>query len=431
MKAKKLFSMISALLVISLFSALHLEIVSAWNTSHSADNAIAKSLSPSEIRKLIPALDQADDLLIRKEVCGSNAFAGMELAAQTGTDYGYQDMKLRSNPEGREKLYQKLMSSMESVWDSEEDSVRIENINLGVFYIMDIFILEDYGLTFEEAGAVYETFRHDNPVFYYASNVFLGFPASDTQTYIILTCYDDFYEQSVKQKYNAKIQPYIDSYASCVKGKSAYSDAKAIHDKLILSMDYALADDGFSASETGTAHSVIGAIEGAGTCDTYAKTLQLLYTYYGIESIFVTGTVNSGHAWNLVKLDDGKYYFIDATGDDSGDTVSYQYFAVGTNTLSKTHTLHSTANTGSDFLYALPEISPSDYVSTPMQIQGDINDDGKRNVADVILLQKWLSAVPDTQLSNWKVADLCKDEKLNVNDLCFMKRFLIYEDTSV
>ena len=55
---------------------------------------------------------------------------------------------------------------------------------------------------------------------------------------------------------------------------------------------------------------------------------------------------------------------------------------------------------------------------------GDVNDDGEFNVADVVLLQKWLLAVPDTHLINWKAVDFCNDNVLNVFDLCLMKREL-------
>ena len=60
-------------------------------------------------------------------------------------------------------------------------------------------------------------------------------------------------------------------------------------------------------------------------------------------------------------------------------------------------------------------------------IMGDVNNDGAFNVSDVVLLQKWLLAVPDTHLANWKAADFCEDNKLDVFDLCLMKRALIYK----
>ncbi|MBD5142939.1 MAG: hypothetical protein HDT22_04915 [Ruminococcus sp.] len=56
---------------------------------------------------------------------------------------------------------------------------------------------------------------------------------------------------------------------------------------------------------------------------------------------------------------------------------------------------------------------------------GDINADGEVNVADVILLQKWILAIPDTHLANWKAADLYEDNQLNVFDLCLLKRKLL------
>lgn len=58
-------------------------------------------------------------------------------------------------------------------------------------------------------------------------------------------------------------------------------------------------------------------------------------------------------------------------------------------------------------------------------IQGDVNMDGEFDIFDVVLVKKWLLAVPDTKLANWKAADLCEDDKLNVFDLCLMKRMLI------
>lgn len=65
------------------------------------------------------------------------------------------------------------------------------------------------------------------------------------------------------------------------------------------------------------------------------------------------------------------------------------------------------------------------------QIQGDINEDGAFSVADVLLLQKWLLAVPDANLANWKAADLCQDNMLNVIDLCSMKKMLLSKLVSV
>lgn len=69
----------------------------------------------------------------------------------------------------------------------------------------------------------------------------------------------------------------------------------------------------------------------------------------------------------------------------------------------------------------------NDYKFSPLDdIQyGDINDDGEFSISDVVLLQKWLLAAPDTQLTNWKAADFYADGKLDVFDLCLMKQRFI------
>ncbi len=57
-------------------------------------------------------------------------------------------------------------------------------------------------------------------------------------------------------------------------------------------------------------------------------------------------------------------------------------------------------------------------------VQGDVNEDGIFNLADMIALQQWLLAVPNAEFANWKVADFYEDDCLNVFDLCVMKQVL-------
>ena len=63
--------------------------------------------------------------------------------------------------------------------------------------------------------------------------------------------------------------------------------------------------------------------------------------------------------------------------------------------------------------------------AVPETIRGDVNADGKFSIADVIMMQKWLLAVPNIQLADKESGDLNEDNKLNVFDLCLMKYMLI------
>ncbi len=58
-------------------------------------------------------------------------------------------------------------------------------------------------------------------------------------------------------------------------------------------------------------------------------------------------------------------------------------------------------------------------------VAGDINADGMVSIADAVLLQKWLLAVPDTVLPNRKAGDMNGDGRLNAVDLTLLKRILI------
>lgn len=64
-------------------------------------------------------------------------------------------------------------------------------------------------------------------------------------------------------------------------------------------------------------------------------------------------------------------------------------------------------------------------VVTVEGVKGDVNVDGEFTAADVVALQKWLLAFPDTKLNNWKAADLCPDDTLNIFDLVLMKKELL------
>ena len=56
----------------------------------------------------------------------------------------------------------------------------------------------------------------------------------------------------------------------------------------------------------------------------------------------------------------------------------------------------------------------------------DICDDGSFDTADLVLFQKWLLNEPDAELKNRKSADICEDSRLDVFDMCAMRKMLPY-----
>lgn len=79
-----------------------------------------------------------------------------------------------------------------------------------------------------------------------------------------------------------------------------------------------------------------------------------------------------------------------------------------------------------EFKYELSTNRISVYsVNKTADCTGDVNADGKFNVADIILLQKWLLSVPNVTLPDWQAADLCKDNKIDVFDLIEMRKLIV------
>lgn len=68
---------------------------------------------------------------------------------------------------------------------------------------------------------------------------------------------------------------------------------------------------------------------------------------------------------------------------------------------------------------------------TAETLAGDVNGDGKVSIADAVMLWKWI-VKSDSELTNWKNADLYKDNIINSTDLVLLRRKLISgEDNSL
>ena len=60
---------------------------------------------------------------------------------------------------------------------------------------------------------------------------------------------------------------------------------------------------------------------------------------------------------------------------------------------------------------------------------GDVNSDGKFNVADLVLMQRWISGDKTAVLQDWENGDLCADGKLDIFDVVSMRKAIL-EDIS-
>ena len=163
---------------------------------------------------------------------------------------------------------------------------------------------------------------------------------------------------------------------------SVYERVLAIHDYIVSNTQYVKTDNAWDIYGT--------LVEGKCVCEGYARTFQYVCSLYGIEAICVSGDgYGSGdkpenHMWNLVRMNDGRWYGMDVTwddplvgGKDSGE-VYYTYFLVGSDTkndrgkaFSESHVADMMPSDGKTHIFGsddlLPEVYAKDYYIRPGQ----------------------------------------------------------------
>ena len=110
--------------------------------------------------------------------------------------------------------------------------------------------------------------------------------------------------------------------------------------------DYLASNVAYSTGAPDNQNIISVFVNGETVCQGYAAATQYLLEKLDIPCAVVAGTADGqSHAWNLVKLD-GEYYYMDTTwgnatysGDGMGldSFINYNYFAVTTGELQKTH----------------------------------------------------------------------------------------------
>ena len=122
-----------------------------------------------------------------------------------------------------------------------------------------------------------------------------------------------------------------------IQGKSEYEKVKIIHDYICKKVTYT--NDG--TLWVHTAASLFLDPDPGFVCEGYAKSMKILCYYLGINCACVSGFAKStlngtgeAHMWNYIRMEDGKWYMVDATWDDSRIAgVFYDdYLLVGRNT---------------------------------------------------------------------------------------------------
>ena len=274
-----------------------------------------------------------------------------------GGSYAYEDLGKRSSGQMRQTLYQNIAASCSGFATNTADVELYKG-----YYVISVIPLLDAGITLtaNEAVETYFMFRSDNPQYYWLSNQVIYSSRDGYVNRLYLAVYQDFISGAVRSAVASEMEAKLDEYveAADAAGDSRASQVAAIYEKLSREISYS------ASSDDGWVHTIAGAFGTQGhtgaVCEGFSKVLQITMNALGIPNLFVAGnltTTGVGHAWNLVQMEDGKYYGLDATWDNGAARGSWTYFLSGTDTFTPNHTPLSSEGTGARFQYSLPDLA--------------------------------------------------------------------------
>ncbi len=263
---------------------------------------------------------------------------------------GYTFFETASNGAAMRKLYEEMENVLTEFHHSNtiNASYYLYNEELGDLFEVAAFNYVQYGLTLDEAQTVYTVFRKDHPVFYWMSYWLYWQGGS-----IVITTVEEYASGADRSHYNQILYEGIEEYVSLAEGEtSAYNIALIYYDAILKNNTYAYTANG-GVEPAQWAHSIMGDfLYGKFVCEGYSKLFQLLLNVSGVENMFICGDANGSHLWNLIRMDDGNWYWFDPTwGDEMTDP--YRYFCILDNAMT-THTPTPSNRYGMYFNITLP-----------------------------------------------------------------------------
>ena len=290
---------------------------------------------------------------------------GLDIASNYNSDYGYNFLGTYEKASAMQGFYKKLDELLTAF--HEDVSIDIDSSMTAA-----IVNYSDFGLSYDEALAVYLVYKCDHPLYYWISN---SWKYTSSRFYVLVS--ESYADGADRARYNDLIYSSVGEYLEIIEDeKSVYHTTLGLHDAIIKRADYAYEADGVTAQNDDWAHNIIGILEkGEGVCESYAELFQLILNYCDIDNVIIKGRGESGaHAWNAVELDDGKWYWFDLTWDDSSwlSGVIHTSFCVndtqdpterigcwtieGKPFISQ-HTAYSSETFSKNYCYAVPERS--------------------------------------------------------------------------
>ena len=139
--------------------------------------------------------------------------------------------------------------------------------------------------------------------------------------------------------------------------KTRFTTARMIYEYLIKLVSYGHNDN--SGVEYSAASALMPKYKHISVCDGYARAFKMICDYCNVPCLYVC-SIREEHAWNMVQLESGQWYGVDATWGDNGETASYRWFMYGQNEVNNEEHPGTSDYKFADesYVFAIPALEP-------------------------------------------------------------------------
>ena len=242
------------------------------------------------------------------------------------------------------EFYDKLRDISEKMYAGEKVDVNKGNYKDGAEYT-SVSVYESCNIDRNKVYQAYRIFMVDHPDNYFFDKyvTWSSKSAPNVITQLEIRLLPKYAKDSVRIAKKQLIEQTLEEYkAVAEEGTSRYDKVRVVYEYLRAEHDFAT--KGGKPSTADTAHSLLGVMSGAGgnaVCEGDAEAmmyilnslgiptltfwgarkeykLEVEYTPYNYESLMKkVNSVNALHQWNLIKMDDGKWYVVASTDPET------------------------------------------------------------------------------------------------------------------
>ena len=228
----------------------------------------------------------------------------------------------------------------------------INNSTIDAYYVSayDMYALngvayDDLGLTSTQAFLTAKWFLYNNPQYYFLRPKFLT-----TSQAVYIGCYDIVYDGDDRANVTNTMFAMIDSWIVSINDTEVTN-----YDKLVTAHDITCNQLAYISNDYD--QSLYSAVMmNESVCAGYSELMGVLLNASGVDTVIA---ISDCHAWNVVLMDDYKYYGVDATWDDS--LHNRMFMACGSETFNKYDTTAKEHVIGSHWVTWVPSLSVNDY----------------------------------------------------------------------